>query len=246
VSESAAGGRNSCSTHARNNLFAQDTVLDGVIRRHVLDHARHDCLVALRRHLDEEQSVHRLERSNRKRWRAQTPWAAVARARACACSRAAAAAAAAAAARARRTSRPAPFSFAHVSPSFRFVNVSSKTLPVRRRPTDRLGRDSHPRHVGRRVTGSDSRVGCSPGTRSTIDAPKSRVKISYSRRAAGTHTSENLVDRTNGSSHTHSRIKYRYHPGQNSPDITKRGQARGAAHPGYHDSGACPQVRRSQ
>ena len=48
-------------------------------------------------------------------------------------------------------------------------------------------------------------------------------------------------------SHTQSnQEQYRYHPGQNTPGITKRGQARGAAHPGYHDSGACPQVRRSQ
>ena len=47
-------------------------------------------------------------------------------------------------------------------------------------------------------------------------------------------------------SHTQSNQKVPYHPGQNTPGITKRGQARGAAHPGYHDSGACPQVRRSQ
>ena len=39
-------------------------------------------------------------------------------------------------------------------------------------------------------------------------------------------------------SHTQSNQKVPYHPGQNTPGITKRGQARGAAHPGYHDSGA--------
>ena len=38
------------------------------------------------------------------------------------------------------------------------------TPPPFRRPTDRHGRDSHPRYLGRRVTGSDSRVGCGPGS----------------------------------------------------------------------------------
>ena len=61
---------------------------------------------------------------------------------------------------ARRTSRLRLFPRSQV---FCFVNVSSKPLSVRRRPTDRLGRDSHPRHLGRRVTGSDTRVDCSPG-----------------------------------------------------------------------------------
>jgi hypothetical protein len=50
----------------------------------------------------------------------------------------------------------APISFRQVS------SLPPHPPPPSRRPTDRHGRDSHPRYLGRRVTGSETRVGCGP------------------------------------------------------------------------------------